>query len=91
MDITLRGVDKGTAARRVAEMLGLEGHELAAVGDSYNDIPLLEFCGLAVAMGSAPPAVAAVADHTVPTADEDGVAVAIERLILSGAQPLADD
>ncbi len=91
VDITLRGVDKGTAARRVAEMLGLEGHELAAVGDSYNDIPLLEFCGLAVAMGSAPPAVAAVADHTVPTADEDGVAVAIERLILSGAQPLADD
>ena len=91
VDITPRGVDKGTAARRVAGMLGVEGHEIAAIGDSYNDIPLLEYCGLAVAMGNAPPAVAAVADHIVPTADEDGVAVAIERLILSGAQPLATD
>ena len=46
---------------------------------------------MAIAMGNAPPAVTAVADHIVPTAEEDGVAVAIERLILSGAQPLADD
>ena len=70
-------------------MLGVEGHEIAAIGDSYNDIPLLEYCG--VAMGNAPPAVAAVADHIVAAADDDEVAVAIKRLILSGAQPLATD
>ena len=91
VDVTPRGVNKGTAGRRVAEMLGVSPGETAAVGDSYNDIPLMEFCGLAVAMGNAPSAVTAVAHHVVPTADEDGAAIAIDQVILSRTPPRAGD
>ena len=81
VDFTPRGVNKGTAARRVAAMLGVKAAEMAAVGDSYNDIPMLKFCGLAAAMGNAPAAVRNAADWAAPTADEDGVAAAIEWML----------
>ena len=41
VDFTRRGVDKATAAVRLAGMLGVETEQVAAAGDSYNDIPLL--------------------------------------------------
>ena len=87
VDFTPRGVNKGTAARRVAETLGVPASEIAAVGDSYNDIPLLEFCGFAVAMGGAPPDVAAVADHIAPAIEEDGAAIAIKQILRSKPVP----
>ena len=82
VDFTRKGVDKATAAVRLAIMLGVEMAQMAAVGDSYNDIPLLKVCGLAVAMGNAPEEVKAVADYVAPRAEEDGLAVAIEEFLL---------
>ena len=82
VDFTRVGVDKGSTAHKVAEMLGVDIDSIVAVGDSYNDISMLRECGLAIAMGDAPDEVMAVADRVVPSIDEDGLAVAIEEIIL---------
>ena len=82
VDFTGVGVDKGSTAHKVADMLGVGIDRIVAVGDSYNDISMLRECGLAIAMGDAPDEVLAVADRVVPSVDEDGLAVAIEEIIL---------
>jgi len=76
-------VDKGVALRIVAERLGIPIARVLAIGDSYNDLPLLRAAGFAVAMGSAPPQLQAEADAVVGDVEHDGVAEAIERFILS--------
>ena len=55
---------------------------IVAVGDSYNDLPMLEACGLSVAMGNAPPEVKSIADFVVPSVENDGLAVAINDHVL---------
>ena len=76
VEVTAAGVNKATA---VAE-LGYAPVEVVAFGDYPNDIPLLTWAGLGVAMGNAHPDVVAVADEVTATNDEDGVAVVLERL-----------
>lgn len=66
-------VSKGRALARVAGELGIDRADCIAFGDSYNDIPMLEWAGLGIAVGNAHPPVKAVADRVAPSADEDGV------------------
>ena len=75
-------VDKGAALRFVAERLGVPMDQVLAIGDSWNDAPLLRAAGLGVAMGSAPDELLAVAKAVVGTLEEDGVAEAIECYVL---------
>ena len=82
VDFTRVGVDKGTAARALASMLGIEPGQMAAVGDSYNDLPMLRAAGLAIAMADAPEELKAVADHVCPSAEQDGLATAIDEFVL---------
>lgn len=67
---------------KVAEILGIETHEIIGVGDGYNDFPLLMACGLKVAMGNAVEDLKAIADYVAPSVEEDGVADVIEKFIL---------
>lgn len=78
-------VDKGRALATVAQYYGVELGETMAVGDSWNDVPLLSSAGFGVAMGTAPPELTAKADAIVAGVEDDGVAEAIERFILSAA------
>ena len=82
VDFTRAGVTKATAVKELARMLGTRPDMMIAVGDSFNDAPLLEICGLSIAMGQAPDEVKAVADFVAPSVDEDGLAVAIEQFVL---------
>jgi len=82
VDFTLAGVDKAAGISRVGETLGVNPANMVAVGDSYNDLPMLEVCGLSVAMGNAPPEVRAAADFVVPSVENDGLAVAINDHVL---------
>ncbi len=75
--------DKGGALRFVAGRLGIPMEAVAAVGDSWNDRPLLEAAGLRIAMGSAPPELREVAHEVVADVAHDGVAEAIERFVLA--------
>ncbi|MFN3333312.1 MAG: HAD family hydrolase, partial [Caldilinea sp.] len=83
---TAPGVDKGSGLRRLCNLLGVDIRRVMAIGDSDNDIPMLEAAGFAVAMGNAGEHVKAIADWVAPTIDEDGAAVALQRWILDAVQ-----
>jgi hypothetical protein len=76
-------VDKGNALRFVAARLGVPMEATLAIGDSWNDAPLLRAAGFAVAMGSGPPELREIADAVVGDLALDGVAEAIERYVLA--------
>jgi hypothetical protein len=80
-------VSKAQALRVVAGEIGVHRGQVMAIGDNANDIPMLEWAGIGVAMGNAPPAVQAVADHVTDHHDADGAAKAIHELILKGLAP----
>ena len=76
------GVSKGAALERVAVYLSVPQKQVMAMGDSDNDVEMVAWAGLGVAMGNATPVVKAVADYIAPSVEDDGVAVAIERFCL---------
>ena len=82
VDFTHAAATKATAVVRYADLNGIEPSQIIAAGDSFNDLPLLEACGLRIAMGNAVPELKAIADYVAPTVDEDGLATAIERFVL---------
>lgn len=76
-------VNKGTAVRYlVEEMLGLSSANVMTIGDNFNDLEMIEYAGMGVAMGDAPADVQAIAQWVAPSVEQDGVAAAIEALIL---------
>ncbi|MCW9681156.1 Cof-type HAD-IIB family hydrolase [Dolichospermum planctonicum UHCC 0167] len=77
-------VNKGNAVRYLAEeMLGLENHHVMTIGDNFNDVEMLDYAGISVAMGNAPPEVQAIANWVAPSIELDGAAIAIEKFLLS--------
>lgn len=77
-------VNKGHAVRYLAEeMLGLESHHVMTIGDNFNDVEMLSYASISVAMGNAPPEVQAIANWVAPSIELDGAAVAIEKFLLS--------
>ena len=75
-------VNKGVALHEVARLLGVPFDRVAAIGDSYNDLPLLRAAAFGIAMGSAPDELKAEAHAIVADVQHDGVAEAIERYVL---------
>jgi len=76
------GVTKGTALVHILEHVGLDLEETMCLGDNCNDLDMIQRAGIGVAMGHAPPDVRQYADYVTGTNDEDGVAHAIQRLVL---------
>ena len=82
VDFTRKGVNKGSALRAMCELIGIRSSQTIAVGDSFNDAPLMATAGFGIAMGNAPKEVREAARYSVPTVEEDGLAHAIERYVL---------
>jgi hydroxymethylpyrimidine pyrophosphatase-like HAD family hydrolase len=82
VDFTHSGVNKAAATLELSQMIGVDAGSMVAAGDSYNDMPLLQVCGLGIAMGNAPDELKAIADYVAPPVEEDGLAVAIEQFIM---------
>jgi Cof subfamily protein (haloacid dehalogenase superfamily) len=76
-------VNKGEALAFVAERYGATLAETMAVGDAWNDVPLISAAGIGIAMGSGPPELFAKADAVVGDVAHDGVAEAIEKYVLT--------
>jgi Cof subfamily protein (haloacid dehalogenase superfamily) len=72
--------NKGAALELVTRRFGITAGETLAFGDSWNDIPMLQWAGLGIAVGNAKPEVIAAADRTVRSNAEDGVGVALEEI-----------
>ena len=76
-EVIPRGVNKGSTLALIALMYGIPLEQCAAVGDSENDLPMLEAAGLSIAMGNAPEHVRAAAQQVVDTNAKGGVVQAI--------------
>lgn len=83
IDVTARGVDKGSGIREVCLRNGIKREEILAIGDSYNDLPMFEASGFSVAMGNAVRELKERADTVTGQNTENGVAQALERYILT--------
>jgi hypothetical protein len=82
-EATNPAVNKGAAVRYLAEeILGLKAQNVMAIGDNFNDVEMLEYAGLGVAMGNAPVDVKAIANWVAPDVEQDGAAAAIEAFVL---------
>lgn len=82
LEIVPLGVNKAAGLARAAELLGIPREETIAIGDGENDISMLRWAGLGIAMSNASAAVKAAADVIAPVCDEDGAAWAMEKYLL---------
>lgn len=81
VEVTAGGVSKGYGLQLLGSRLKIPREAMVAVGDSANDVEMLEYAGLGVAMGNASRAVKAVADRVTASCDQDGVALLLESLL----------
>ena len=78
-EVTLGGVNKGTTILQLLEKLGLDAASAIGIGDSTNDIEMLQVCGVGIAMGNATDVVKAHADEVTTSVLDDGVWNAFRR------------
>lgn len=81
IEVATLGATKGAALARLAGGLGVEACEVVAFGDMPNDLSMLAWAGLSVAMGNAHPAVLSAATQVTASNDGDGVALVLEELL----------
>ena len=77
-------VSKEQALRVVAAEMGLDRGEVMAIGDNANDVGMLQWAGVGVAMSNAAPEAIAAADYVTDHHDADGAAKAIHEIIVKG-------
>ncbi|MBM7570636.1 Cof subfamily protein (haloacid dehalogenase superfamily) [Aquibacillus albus] len=88
VEVMVAGVNKATGIQHLLDHFGLRPEEILVVGDSNNDIPMLEFAGYSVAMKNAPDSIKQLADEvTTYDCDEDGVYHYLKNKFLSYKQP----
>lgn len=80
IEILHPGTSKAAALEHLCTVLGVSRSEVLAFGDNVNDVEMLQFAGLGVAMGNASPEAREVADLITASRDEDGIAEVLERL-----------
>ena len=83
LEIMPFGVTKGSMLPLLLDKLGLKREQLAAFGDHYNDMTMIGYAGLGVAMGNAVEDVKKIADYVCESNDEDGIAKTFAKFILN--------
>jgi len=79
-ELFLSRITKAVGLRAAAEWLGVAREDTVAIGDHLNDLEMIAYAGIGVAMATGAPEAIAIADLVVPGPDEGGVAIAFERL-----------
>lgn len=74
---------KAIALEKLGEFYGIKREEMIAVGDGFNDLSMIEYAGLGVAMENAPEEIKKAADFVTLSNENDGVAYVIEKFILN--------
>ncbi|WP_139902555.1 Cof-type HAD-IIB family hydrolase [Clostridium thermarum] len=75
-------VSKAVAMEKLGEHFNIKREEMIAIGDGFNDLPMIEYAGLGVAMGNAPADIKARADYVTLSNDKDGIAHVLEKFVL---------
>ena len=81
VEVMHRGVTKGTALTRIAELYGISRENTVAVGDHHNDIPMLQAAGIGLAVGNAEDAVKEAADRTICRNSEHILPYILEHIL----------
>lgn len=84
-----KSVNKGAGVAALAKKLNIKQEEVICIGDAGNDIHMIKYAGLGVAMGNAFPEVKKIANFITKTNEEDGVAYIINKFILNGEESFA--
>jgi hypothetical protein len=84
-ELYLSRVNKAVGIRTVIDHLGIDRDHVIAVGDGLNDLEMLEFAGVAVAIEGSDPRVLKVADHVAAGPHDEGLAAAFRELGLLGS------
>ena len=86
LELVPLGVGKDTSLDAVLRARGLGPEHLMAVGDGMNDLPMIRYAGMGVAMGNAVPEVKQAAKYVTADNEHDGVGLAVEKFILEDPQ-----
>lgn len=81
LEFTQNAVDKSAGIDVICEYLGINKTEVVAIGDSYNDLTMIQDCGIGVAMGNAPEDIKAIADYIAPSNKDNGVAFVVHEIL----------
>ena len=83
IEVNDKGISKGDSLDALCKKLGLTKNNVMALGDGLNDLSMIEFAGMGVAVDNANPVLKEAADFISKSNDEDGFAYAIEKFILN--------
>lgn len=83
LEVVPCGVNKANTLGALLEHLGVTREEVIAVGDGVCDVTMLQLAGMGIAMGHSQDSVKVCADYVTASNEEDGVALAVEKLILA--------
>lgn len=81
LDITAKDTDKGSALRHYCELKGILPSEVIAFGDNHNDLGMIRYAGIGIAMDNAVDELKAVANRIARSNDEDGIAHILNEII----------
>ena len=83
LEIMPQNINKAYSLQKLLDHVGLDKSQLIACGDGYNDLPMIEFAGLGVAMGNAVDEVKAAANYVTASNNDNGIAQVIEKFIFN--------
>ena len=83
LELVPKGIDKARSLSVLLKEINMKKEEMIAVGDGFNDLSMIQYAGLGVAMANAQPVVRENADYITLSNDEDGVATVVEKFILA--------
>ena len=82
IEIMPKNIDKASSLSRMLKTVGLKQEDVICCGDGYNDVTMVAYAGIGVAMANARDEVKAVADYITGSNDEDGLVDVIDKFIL---------
>lgn len=82
IEIMPQNIDKAKSLERMLLTIGLDKEDMICCGDGFNDLSMIEYAGIGVAMGNAQDKVKEVADYITASNDHDGIVEVIEEFIL---------
>lgn len=83
LELVPKGIDKARCLSVLLQKLGMTPEEMMACGDGFNDLSMIEYAGMGVAMANAQEVVKKAANYITLSNEEDGVAYAVEKFILN--------
>jgi hypothetical protein len=83
LEVMPKGIDKGHTLDRLAKMLDIDKKEIMAMGNAHNDLSMIEYSGLGVWVANTNEELLPLGDAVVASNNDDGVAEAIEKYVLT--------